>query len=54
MESRIWEGTIIGFRIYDAIGFVITLINVNNEIFNEFGWLVVALYLFLALGFGRF
>lgn len=54
VESDIRKGTIIGLTIYDAIGFVITLIAVLNGTFNALGWMVVALYLFLALGFGWF
>lgn len=54
VESDIRKGTIIGLTIYDAIGFVITLIAMLNGTFNALGWLVVVLYLFLALGFGWF
>lgn len=54
VESGIRKGTIIGLCIYDAIGFVITLINLINGTFNALAWLVAALYLFLALSFGWF
>ena len=36
----------------DLIGFVISLLAVLNGTINSLGWLVVALYLLLGLGFG--
>jgi len=54
VESGIRKGTINGLCIYDAIGFVITLINVINGTLNTLAWLVGALYLFLVPGFGWF
>ena len=40
--------------IYDAIGFVVSLMAVLTGVMNSLGWVVVGLYLFLALGFGYF
>ena len=45
---------ILALFIYDAVGFVITLIAVISGALNPLGWLIVALYLFFALGFGYF
>jgi hypothetical protein len=38
----------------DAIGTVVSLFGVLNGVTNALGWLTVALYLLLALGFGFF
>lgn len=54
VESDLRRGVIWGLTIYDAIGFVITVIATLNGLFNFFGWFIAALYLFLALGFGYF
>jgi hypothetical protein len=40
--------------VYDAIGVVITIINVVNGVLNPLGWGVVAVYLFFAIGYGYF
>ncbi len=40
--------------VYDAIGFIISLTATFEGILNPLGWLVVALYLFFAVGFGYF
>jgi len=40
--------------VYDAIGFVITLIAVLAGVLGPLGWFAMAIYLFLALGFGYF
>lgn len=45
---------VLALCVYDAIGFVVSLIYVLSGILNSLGWLVVVLYLFLALGFGYF
>jgi len=45
---------ILGLCLYDAIGFVVTLIATITGVLNPLGWLAVVLYLFFALGFGYF
>jgi hypothetical protein len=45
---------VLALCVYDAIGFVISLIAVLSGILNPLGWLIVVLYLLLALGFGYF
>jgi hypothetical protein len=40
--------------VYDAIGFVVTLMALSAGILNSLGWLVVVVYLFFTLGFGYF
>lgn len=53
-ESGLRKGVIIGLTLYDAIGAVISVIAVLAGVISPLGWLIVALYLFLALGFGYF
>jgi hypothetical protein len=40
--------------VYDAIGFVITLIALLSGVLGPLGWLAAAIYLFFAVGFGYF
>jgi len=51
-DSR--RAIIIAFFIADGIGFVIALIGQLNEILDSLGWLTVAIYFLLSLGFGYF
>ena len=51
-DSR--RAIILGFFIADGIGFVIALIGQLNEILGSLGWLTVAIYFLLSLGFGYF
>lgn len=44
----------LGYCVYDAIGAVVCLIAVLTGVMNFFGWAVVLLYLFFAVGFGYF
>lgn len=53
-ESIARRAIIAGLCIYDAIGFVVALIATLTGVFNPLGWAIVALYLFLAIGFGYF
>ena len=53
-ESKARWAIVLALFVYDAIGAVISLIAVISGTLNPLGWLVVALYLFLALGFGYF
>jgi hypothetical protein len=48
------KAIILGLFVYDAIGFIVTLIAVIAGVLNPLGWLVVALYLFFAVGFGYY
>lgn len=54
VESVARRALILGLCVYDALGFVVTLIAQLNGTLNALGWLVVALYLFFAVGFGFF
>ncbi len=38
--------------VYDAIGFIVTLLVVISGVLNALGWGIVAVYLFFALGSG--
>jgi hypothetical protein len=53
-ESDARWAIVLALFVYDAIGFVVSLIAVLSGAINLLGWSVVILYLFLALGFGYF
>ena len=53
-ESEARWAIILALFVYDAIGFIVSLIAVLAGTVNSLGWLVVVLYLLLALGFGYF
>ncbi len=44
----------LGLCIYDAVGFVLSLIGEITGLLSPMGWSIVLLYLLLALGFGYF
>ena len=51
-DSR--KAIILAFFIADGIGFVIALFGQLNEILGSLGWLTVAIYLLITIGFGYF
>jgi len=53
-ESDAMWAIILALFVYDAIGVIVTLVAILSGALNPLAWLVVALYLFLALGFGYF
>ena len=53
-ESDARWAIILALFVYDAIGIIVTLVAILLGALNPLAWLVVALYLFLALGFGYF
>jgi len=53
-ESDARRGIIWALCVYDAIGFVVTLLVVLSGGVNALAWLPVALYLFLAVAYGFF
>jgi len=53
-ESQARWAIVLALCVYDAIGAVVTLIAILAGALNSLAWLVVALYLILALGFGYF
>jgi len=53
-DSPARRAIILAFFISDGIGFVIALIGQLNEILGSLGWLTVAIYFLLSLGFGYF
>jgi fatty-acid desaturase len=53
-KSDIRWAIILALFVYDAVGAVITLIAIISGALNPLAWLIVALYLFFALGFGYF
>ena len=48
------KAIVLSFFIADGIGFVVALIGQLNEILGSLGWLTVAIYFILSLGFGYF
>jgi len=48
------KAIILALFIGDFIGFVVSLIGQLGNVVNALGWLTVAIYLLLALGFGYF
>jgi len=53
-EGSARQAIILSNLLMDAIGFVVTLIAQLANVANVAGWIVVALYLLFALGFGWF
>ena len=53
-ESDARWAIVLALFVYDAVGFIVTLIAIVSGALNSLGWLIVILYLFLALGFGYF
>ena len=53
-ESGARRAIILGLCVYDAIGFVVTLIALLTGVLGLLGWFAAAIYLFFAIGFGYF
>ena len=53
-ESVARRAIILNLFVYDAVGFVATTIIQLSGGLNLLGWGIVAIYLFFAVGFGRF
>jgi len=53
-ESDARWAIILALFVYDAIGGIVTLVAILSGALNPLAWMIVALYLFLALGFGYF
>ena len=54
VESDPRRAIILDLCVYDAIGFVITLIAQFTGVLGPLGWFAAVIYLFFALGFGYF
>jgi hypothetical protein len=54
VESEARRAIILGLCIYDAIGFVVTLIALIAGVLGPLGWFAAAIYLFFTIGFGYF
>lgn len=54
LESDARRAIILGLCVYDAIGFVITLIALISGVLGPLGWFALAIYLFFAVGYGYF
>jgi len=53
-ESPVRWAIALGLCVYDALGFVVSLVAVLTGVLNALGWSIVLLYLLLAIGFGYF
>jgi hypothetical protein len=53
-ESETRWAIILALCVYDAIGFLVTLIAIISGALNPLAWLIVLVYLFFTLGFGYF
>jgi hypothetical protein len=53
-ESEARRAITLGLCVYDAIGFVVTLIALFTGVLGLLGWFAAAIYLFFAIGFGYF
>lgn len=53
-ESDARRAIILALFIYDAVGFVVTLLAGFAGVFNTLGWSIPLLYLFFTIGFGNF
>ncbi len=53
-DPKARDGAVISFLLSDIVGFVISLLATIAHTMRNFGWLVVVIYLLLALGFAYF
>jgi hypothetical protein len=54
IESEARRAIALGLCVYDAIGFVVTLMAQFAGVLGPLGWFAAAIYLFFAIGFGWF
>jgi len=54
VESQVRRAIALGLCVYDAIGFVVTLIALIAGVLGPLGWFAAVIYLFFAIGFGYF
>lgn len=54
VESEARRAIILALCVYDAIGFVVTLIAQFTGVLGPLGWFAAVIYLFFAIGFGYF
>jgi hypothetical protein len=53
-ESETRWVIILALFVYDAVGFIVTLLAIITGALNPLAWLAAVIYLFFALGFGYF
>lgn len=53
-ESDARKAIVLAFFIGDGIGFIIALVAQLNNVVNSLGWLTVALYFLISIGFAYF
>jgi hypothetical protein len=52
--SEALRAAVLGLFVYDAIGLIVAVLAMLSGVMNALGWSVVAIYLFLAAGYGYF
>ena len=52
--SEALRAAVLGLFVYDAIGLVVAVLAMLSGVMNALGWSVVAIYLFLTIGYGYF
>ena len=53
-ESDARWAIVLALCVYDAVGVLVTLIAIFSGAISPLGWMIVALYMFFAIGFGYF
>jgi hypothetical protein len=52
--SEALRAAVLGLFVYDAIGLIVAIVATLAGVFNVLGWGIVAIYLFLTVGYGYF
>jgi hypothetical protein len=52
--SEALRAAVLGLFVYDAIGLIVAVLAMLSGVMNALGWSVVAIYLFLSVGYGYF
>ena len=54
VESVARRAIVLALCVYDAIGFVVTLLALSAGVLGPLGWFAAAIYLFFAIAFGSY
>jgi hypothetical protein len=54
VESEPRKAIALALCVYDAIGFLVTMMALFSGVLGPLGWFAAAIYLFFAIGFGYF
>lgn len=53
-RSALRQGVLLGYFVADTLGFVVALVAQGTGLMNAAGWIIVAIWLLLAVGLGYF